>query len=77
LATGAILATFLAHPEPFINGAQHLAGSVASAAGDVVGKTTQAIAAQANWTALLSVVAGLITLYLCWRIAGRQWAKKA
>ena len=77
LATGAILAAFLAHPEPFINGAQQLAGSVASTTGDVVGKTTQAIAAQANWTVILSVVAGLITLYLGWRVAGRRRASKA
>lgn len=77
LATGTILATFLANPKPFLDGAQHLAGSVVSTTGDVVGKTTQAIAAHVNWTVIVSVLAGLVTLYLGWRVTGRWWPRKA
>ena len=51
LAVGTTLSAFLANPEPFINGVQHLGSDVVNKTGDTIGKNT-------NWT--LVFVFGLI-----------------
>ena len=67
LATGAVLATFVASPEPFLDGAQNLTLGIAEAAVKPLAEVPKAVAAEAaaktNWTLLFilgTVVLGVL-----------------
>lgn len=75
LATGAVLATFVAAPEPYLQGTQQLASTVAEAAvkplAEVPGVVAAEAAANTNWT---PIVAGLMffgVIYGGWRWSSR------
>ena len=74
LATGAALATFVASPEPYLQGAERLTATVADAAvkplADVPGIIAAEAAANTNWT---PIVAGLLIAAAVF--AGWQWSK--
>ena len=65
LAVTAVLAAFLADPEPFLNGAKDLAKVVGEKAirpvAEVPGRVAEIAARQVNWTAVIFVVLLLTT----------------
>jgi hypothetical protein len=65
IAVGAGLTAFVANPEPFINGTQKLAATVADAA---VKPLAVGVAENTNWTLIGVIVIGILT------IAGYLWA---
>jgi len=72
LATGAVLATFIASPEPYLQGAERLTATVADAAVKPLANVPGIVAANTNWT---PIVAGLLIAAAVF--AGWQWSKSS
>jgi hypothetical protein len=74
LAAGAVLATFIASPEPYLEGTRQLVSTLAEAAVKPLAEVPQVVAAQAaantNWT---PIVAGLL---IAAGIAGWHWTSR-
>ncbi|HEY2414840.1 MAG TPA: hypothetical protein VGI40_21525 [Pirellulaceae bacterium] len=74
LATGAVLATFVASPEPYLEGTQQLAATVAEAAVKPLAEVPKVVAAEAaadtNWTAVI------VSLMVVLGLAGWRWSSR-
>ncbi len=68
LAVGAVLAAFLANPEPFIDGTKSLAEVAASTA---VAPLARGIATGTNWTVVIIALGSVLALYLFAKRRGR------
>jgi len=78
LATGAILATFVANPEPYLEGTQQLTATVAEAAVRPLAEVPKTVAAEAaantNWTLLGVLVAAFLAVLGYGRLSLRRAA---
>ncbi|MFO0847861.1 MAG: hypothetical protein U0871_04760 [Gemmataceae bacterium] len=75
LATAAVLATFLANPEPYLTGAKELAGEVVRPLAAVPATVAGGVARGTNWTAVLVsgvVAAGALAGLSAWRWPARR-----
>jgi len=73
LATGAVLATFVASPEPYLHGTQQLVSTVAEAAVKPLAELPKAVAAEAaahtNWTPIVLGLMFFAAIYV-----GCKWS---
>jgi hypothetical protein len=78
LATAAVMATFLADPQPFLDGTVQISSEVAKHAVGPLAEVPREIARGTNWTIIIVTALMLLSGWLLWRSRGSHvgWIKR-